>query len=82
MSYYIINKYNEINSSCNSICYFYTKFSSCIWTRTDNNKQHNRSNKITAGQIKNIASEVANNSPGEINQTEVKHILNQLKKQH
>jgi hypothetical protein len=34
--------------------------------------------KITAGQIKNIASEVANNSTGEINQTEAKNILNQL----
>jgi hypothetical protein len=78
MFYYIINEYNEINSSCNSICYFYAKFSSGIWTRTDNNKQHNRSNKITAGQIKKIASEVVNNSTGEINQTEAKNILNQL----
>ena len=34
--------------------------------------------KITAGQIKNIASEVANNSTAEINQTEAKNILNQL----
>jgi hypothetical protein len=34
--------------------------------------------KITAGQIKNIASDVANNSTGEINQTEAKNILNQL----
>ena len=34
--------------------------------------------KITTGQIKNIASEVANNSTGEINQTESKNILNQL----
>ena len=34
--------------------------------------------KTTAGQIKNIASEVANNSAGEINQTEAKNTLNQL----
>lgn len=34
--------------------------------------------KITSGQIKNIASQVANNSTGEINQIEAKNILTQL----
>ncbi len=34
--------------------------------------------KTTSGQIKNIVSEVANNSTGEINQTEAKNILTQL----
>jgi hypothetical protein len=34
--------------------------------------------KHTLGQIKNIATEVANNSTGGINQTEAKNILTQL----
>lgn len=36
--------------------------------------------KTTAGQIKNNDSEFANNSTGEINQTEAKNILAQLGK--
>ncbi|HEX7142482.1 MAG TPA: hypothetical protein VF222_08390 [Nitrososphaeraceae archaeon] len=34
--------------------------------------------KTTSVQIKNTASEVVNNSTGEINQTEAKNTLNQL----
>ena len=46
--------------------------------KDNNKKQHNRYNKNTAEKIKNMASEVANNTTGIISPSEAKNILNKL----
>ena len=60
--------------------FFLYDITSGIWTRTDdNNNSITDKIKTTSVQIKNTASEVVNNSTGEINQTEAKNTLNQLR---
>ena len=56
------------------VFYMITYFQS-MDKKDNNKKQHNRYNKNTAEKIKNMASEVANNSTGIISPNERKNIL-------
>ncbi|MGZ5491417.1 MAG: hypothetical protein ACXWE6_11825, partial [Nitrososphaeraceae archaeon] len=68
-----------INISCNGICFFYMT-SVQVYGQEPTTTTNSITDKIktTSVQIKNTASEVVNNSTGEINQTEAKNTLNQL----
>jgi len=60
------------------ICFFYDNFTFSLWTRKTTPNSITDLIKTTAEKIKNMASEIANNSTGIISPSEVKNTLNQL----